>query len=350
MPNGTDRPVADVVRLQTEVIGRGARVSIMRIHVMRWLAGWASVAGRTLLMALCAVHQAAAQPEQSARCGAHGVALQVLGSGGPELQDQRASSSYLIWFNGQPTVLVDVGGGSALRFGQSGASVAPLEVILLTHLHVDHTADLPALVKSSFFESRTGPLPVYGPGGNHDFPATTQFVTSLFGQRNGTYRYLSDFVSSTPSGAYRLEPHDVRLVGPEVRRIYAAPGVQVFATAVVHGGVPAVAYRVEIATTRIAFSGDTNGDNGNLERLAKDVDLLVAHNAVREGATGVERALHMPPSVIGRIAAAAAVKKLILSHRMLRTLGHETETVAGVRRSFVGPVAFADDLDCFPVP
>ena len=30
-------------------------------------------------------------------CGAHGVAVQVLGSGGPELEDKRASSSYLIW-------------------------------------------------------------------------------------------------------------------------------------------------------------------------------------------------------------------------------------------------------------
>jgi hypothetical protein len=30
-------------------------------------------------------------------CGGEGVSVQVLGSGGPELQDKRASSSYLIW-------------------------------------------------------------------------------------------------------------------------------------------------------------------------------------------------------------------------------------------------------------
>ena len=115
------------------------------------------------------------------------------------------------------------------------------------------------------------------------------------------------------------------------------------------GRVPAVAYRVEIAGARIAFSGDGNGDNGNLERLARGADLLVAHNAVREGATGVEHALHMPPSVIGRIAADAAVGRLVLSHRMLRSLGHEDETEAAVRKSFAGPVTFANDLDCFPV-
>lgn len=59
--------------------------------------------------------------------------------------------------------------------------------------------------------------------------------------------------------------------------------------------------------------------------------------------------LHMPPSVIGKIAANAHVKRLILSHRMLRTLGKENETQAEINRSFSGPVAFANDLDCFPV-
>ena len=49
----------------------------------------------------------------AAGCGAHGVAVQVLGSGGPELQDKRACSSYLIWRDGVPRVLVDSGGGSA---------------------------------------------------------------------------------------------------------------------------------------------------------------------------------------------------------------------------------------------
>ena len=42
-----------------------------------------------------------------------------------------------------------------------------------------------------------------------------------------------------------------------------------------------------------------------------------------EGASGVERKLHMPPSVIGQISAEAKVRQLVLSHRMLRTLGKE---------------------------
>jgi ribonuclease BN (tRNA processing enzyme) len=282
-------------------------------------------------------------------CGAGGVALQVLGSGGPELQDKRASTSYLVWRGGIPRVLVDSGGGSALRFGESGATMSDLDVILLTHLHVDHTADLTALVKSSFFEERHRTLPIYGPDGNRIFPSTTRFIKTLFGNPNGAYAYLSDFVTPGAADSYPLEAHDVDPGAQDVRQIYSAQGTRIFATRVVHGGVPALAYRVEMDNVSIAFSGDTDGNNGNLERLARNVNLFVAHNAVPEGATGVERSLHMPPSVIGKIASAAAVKQLVLSHRMLRTLGHESESLTAIRATYNGTVTFADDLQCFQV-
>ena len=99
----------------------------------------------------------------------------------------------------------------------------------------------------------------------------------------------------------------------------------------------------------IVFSGDTNGEGEGLVRLAKNADLFIAHNAVPEGATGVERSLHMPPSVIGQIAKDANVKRLVLSHRMLRTLGKEDQTQAEIKKRYLGPVAFANDLDCFSV-
>jgi hypothetical protein len=50
-------------------------------------------------------------PQANAQnCGEKGVAVQVLGSGGPELQDKRASSSYLVWQDGQARALIDAGG------------------------------------------------------------------------------------------------------------------------------------------------------------------------------------------------------------------------------------------------
>lgn len=292
---------------------------------------------------------AALAEAQVASCGARGVAVQVLGSGGPEVQDRRASSSYLVWQNGRARVLIDSGGGSALRFGESGATVTSLDVVLLTHLHVDHTADLAALIKSSFFEARDRELPLYGPVGNDAFPSTTEFIRTLFDERHGAYRYLGSFVDTAAPAPYLLHAHDVRLTESEIRQIYAQGGLRVLATRVIHGGVPAIAFRVELGGVSAAFSGDTNGDNGNLERLASHADLLIAHNAVPEGATGVERALHMPPSVIGRIAKTANVRRLVLSHRMLRTLGREAETERIIRGIFNGPISFADDLSCYPL-
>jgi ribonuclease BN (tRNA processing enzyme) len=274
----------------------------------------------------------------------------VLGSGGPELQDKRASSSYLVWQDGQARVLVDAGGGSALRFGESGAKMSQLDVILFTHFHIDHSADFPALIFSSWFEERDRPLPVYGPAGNSVFPSTVDFVHALFNNRNGVYRYLSELlVVPQEKGSYQLQPHNV--VGDAASSVaFRGEHLSAYAARVIHGSVPALAWRVEIGGKSIVFSGDTNGEGADLVHLAKDADLFIAHNAVPEGATGVERQLHMPPSVIGQIAQEAHVKRLVLSHRMLRTLGKEEQTQSEISKNFSGPVAFANDLDCFPVP
>jgi ribonuclease BN (tRNA processing enzyme) len=168
----------------------------------------------------------------------------------------------------------------------------------------------------------------------------------LFDRKRGAYRYLGDFLDGS-QGGYVLQAHDVLLGAHEIRRLFSSGDLSASATQVVHGGVPAIAWRISIAHRTIAFSGDTNGENGNLERLAKDADLFVAHNAIPEGETGSARQLHMPPSVIGRIAHAAGVRQIVLSHRMLRTLGQEATTMAAIAKSYSGPVAFADDLDCF---
>jgi ribonuclease BN (tRNA processing enzyme) len=296
-----------------------------------------------LLVTACDAFPAAAQS-----CGSTGLAVQVLGSGGPESQDKRASTSYLVWDHGKARVIVDAGGGSALRFGESGAQMSQVDVFLFSHFHVDHTSDLPALIFSSWFEDRKRPLPIYGPPGNQFMPATTEFVHDLFSDPHGAYRYLSELVSPTGDGSYRLQPHNVA-AGPEPILVFRSAYMAVYAVRVIHGAVPALAWRVEIGGKRIVFSGDTNGEGEGLTELTSKADLFIAHNAVPEGATGVERRLHMPPSVIGNIAANAHVRQLVLSHRMLRTLGKENETEAEIRRQYSGPIAFANDLDCFAV-
>lgn len=307
---------------------------------------WAFVAAPCAVVALLQAGFASAARAQV--CGKQGVVLQVLGSGGPELQDKRASSSYLIWENGQARVLVDSGGGSALRFGESGAQMSQLDVILFTHFHVDHSGDFAALIKSSWFEDRTKPLPIYGPQGNEFMPATTEFVADFFGSEHGAYRYLSELFNPHEEGSYKMQPHNV-LAGETPHESFHDGDLKASAVRVVHGGVPALAWRVQIDGKVIVFSGDTNGEGEGLVRVAENADLFVAHNAVPEGATGIERRLHMPPSVIGQIANEARVKRLVLSHRMLRTLGKEEQTKMEIRKRYAGPLEFANDLDCFAV-
>jgi ribonuclease BN (tRNA processing enzyme) len=296
------------------------------------------------LLSVCEALSASAQS-----CGATGLAVQVLGSGGPESQDKRASTSYLIWENGKARVVLDAGGGSNLRFGQSGAQMSQVDVFLFSRFHIDHTSDFPAMIFSSWFEDRNRPLPVYGPAGNDIMPSTVEFVNDLFSEPHGAYRYLSELVDSS-AGSYKLQPHNVAASAAPILVLRTA-GMALYAVSVVHGDFPALAWRVEIDGKRIVFSGDTNGEGQGLVQLASNADLFVAHNAVPEGATGVERRLHMPPSVIGTIAANAHVKQLILSHRMLRTLGKENEIKiqAEIARRFSGPIKFANDLDCYPV-
>ena len=299
-----------------------------------------------VLALLCASSLAPMASATGTTCSGRNVQVQVLGSGRPEMEDKRASSSYLVWRDGRPRLLIDSGGGSALRFGQAGAHVAQLDAVLFTHLHIDHSADFPALIKSSYFEERKVPLPVYGPPGSESFPSTTEFVTGLFDDKHGVYRYLADFLAGK-NGGYSLEAHDVALTGREIRTVISTGGLLLDATQVIHGAVPAIAWRVRMGGRVIVFSGDTNGDNGNLERLATGADLFVAHNSIPEGETGAARQLHMPPSVIGRIAKVAGVRQVVLSHRMLRTLGRESETRSVIARVYPGPVTFAEDLDCF---
>ena len=171
-------------------------------------------------------------------------------------------------------------------------------------------------------------------------------MAELFDRSHGAFRYLGDFLTGK-DGGYVLHAHDVPLREHEVRTLFRAEGITANATRVVHGGVPALGWRVNVGGKSIVFSGDGNGDNGNLELLAKNADLFVAHNAIPEGETGSARQLHMPPSVIGRIAQSAGVRQVVLSHRMLRTLGRESETLAVIARVYPGPVTFADDLDCY---
>ena len=141
--------------------------------------------------------------------------------------------------------------------------------------------------------------------------------------------------------------------------------VKVTATRVVHPPITqAYAYRFETKHGSVVFSGDTAYAPA-LAELAKDADILVHEIMSPPGIETLLRrvpnsaalrkhllASHTQPEEVGKIAAQAHVKTLVLNHFVPGddpTLGSETWT-EGVRKHFSGNIVVGKDLLEIPLP
>ena len=279
--------------------------------------------------------------------------LVVLGSGGPGATG-RAGSSYLVLLDGVPRVLVDAGPGSFARLGEAKLSLAKTDIVLLTHLHVDHAGELPGLLKARAVSSR-GPisLQVFGPqgrrgkGGGDDasasFPSTSQFVDRLFGKL-GVFGYLRSF-----SAPMTIKANDVSTAlapGRQPTTLLTERGLVISAIAGHHRDAPAVIYRIDYAGKSITFSGDIDADGlPGLRRIARDTDLLVFNSVVLDppGSPAVLYTLHTPPKAIGEVARDAGAKQLMLSHLSPTIDSARPAVEASIKLAFKGPMVFAQD-------
>ncbi len=298
-----------------------------------------------LLLSLC-IAPSVSQAASEAYCGHEGVWLQILGAGGPEINDGQGGPSYLVWHDNKARLLVDTGAGASVQFDKSNANFADLEAIVFTHLHADHTSDFPALIKGSAWAERTEPLKVLGPTGAGAFPDTSEFVERLIG-KNGAYPYLASFLTSQSASGYKLSVIDVPATGNRRWARFGSNNLKLAAIPVNHGPVPALAWRAEIGGQSIVFSGDFNNQKNVLPKFANKADALVLHHAIPESARGAARELHAIPSQLGRIAGQAEPRMLILGHRMTRTRGVESLSRAAIEQNYNGPLIFANDMECW---
>ena len=276
-------------------------------------------------------------------CRDAAVAIEVLGSGGPILDDDRGSAGYVVWVDGSARLIVDLGPGAMSAFGAAGGTVDELDAVLLSHLHVDHSADLAALGKSAWFGGRTKALPIVGPAEAGAFPSTTGFVQGMFGA-DGIYRYLSGYTEG--GKPFAMRPRDVALDGAEPTEVLRTQELTVRALGVPHGPVPALAFVVEVDGFSVGFMGDQRADEERYVSMMRDVDVLVAHMAVSDGPDPVAGALHATPERLGIVAAEAGVERLVLSHLMPRTLANLDANVESIGRAFEGEVVVAYDGLC----
>ena len=334
------------------------------------------------------------------------LSVMVLGSGGPiATAEGRASAGYLIFTDGKPRILMDVGGGTYQRLAKSGTNIKDLDIILLSHLHADHTGDLTPVIKTLYFHNnlarsgRTTPINIYGPtsstiprgagskgvyypipgteppvDGPLIYPATADYVHDHYSiPKGGVERYLTAFVKGISGGAseFAYSANDLSscVSCRYVEEVLSTPdGLVVTAIAVDHGPVPAVAFRVEYKGHSIVYSGDT-GSKGlggkvvdgvvypgfganNMTTISQDADLLIYDTAVME-ADGLPNnplfhVLHTQPSLIANVAITANVKKLVLSHLTPVTSPRVNEIKKIIKRAgFDGKIKIAKDLKVY---
>ena len=282
-------------------------------------------------------------------CQSDRVKLQMLGTRGPEFLDGNASTGYLIWLDNKARVIVDAGPGSLQRFKQSKANFDDVDLMLFSHFHADHSADFPSYVKASFFTDRTKPLTVMGPDGTPFVSSAEQFVERAIGKKGGMYPYLSAFIEPEIHSSYTIKTTTLPWSYSDlnVKKVIEKDGITVKSVSTHHGPFPSMGYRVEVGGCSISFTGDMSGRLNAMPDLAKDSDILVAHNAVSEDATGVAALLHMTPSYIGKMAKRAKVKKLLLTHLMKRSMSVKAQTKSLIAKHYAGEVIFPNDLDIF---
>ena len=195
-------------------------------------------------------------------------------------------------------VLVDLGFGTLRRMTGLGLPLGALDVVAISHRHQDHFADLLPLLftlRHQPGERRVAPLALIG---YPDFGGDLDRLGAVFG----------DWVTDP---GFPLDVWEAADTPVEIDRDDTT--VEIDAYPVVHSP-EAVGFRITLGVAGrevvVAYTGDTE-ESEEAIALARDADLLIAECSV---ADGLQMWGHMSPRAVGRVAAAAGVKRLAVGH------------------------------------
>lgn len=307
---------------------------------------------------------AAAQgPEQPAQ--GPGTRLVLLGTqGGPNYTAARGEQANAVIVDGQP-YLVDCGYGALGALKKAGLNHRQIAQVFLTHLHDDHTADLPALLVRQWTDGRVDPTTVIGPYG------TTRMVEAVraFGEANATIRLVDEARRVKPADLLRARDVEATPMPAEVHRdervtVRSVENTHFPAESKQRMPYRSLSFRFDAHDRSIVLSGDTAYSSGLVE-LARGADVfvceamdvaamrkafegMVARGMYADNPEGIWRHIvetHTPVEDAGRMAAEARVGTLVLSHVIpgaLDTLPDETY-ISAARKAFKGRVVVGRD-------
>lgn len=324
------------------------------------------LAAVTVALAGCAVAQA---PAPSAAKPAEFVTLGT--GGGPVIRRERSEPANAVVVNGA-VYLFDVGSGVERQMAGAHLALGDVRAVFISHHHIDHDADLGQIMASRWMFNHLAPMPVIGP------PGTVEQVRNLAAAAKVVE--LAPIGTAGPRGKppvlATVTPQDLAADMDAPTEIYKDANVRVLAIANTHYHFPpgspmakfsrSYAYRVETVHRTFVFTGDT-GPSENVARLARGADVLVSEvidldkmQAILRKAPDLPPAMlpemirhmeedHLTPVEVGKLAAAAGVKEVVLTH-IVPGMDGETDLggyTKGIQPTFTGRVRLARDLDRF---
>ena len=268
--------------------------------------------------------------------------------GGPRVGEAgRSNPATLILINDVP-YLVDCGYGATKQLLNAGIAVNKLRYIFITHHHSDHNLEFGPLIYNSWITGLPTQIDAYGP------PGLTKMAEDFF-------NYLKFDIDTRMVDEGRSDPrrlmtaHEFQKAGVVIENA----DVKVSSCRVRHPPITeAYAYRFDAKDRSVVISGDT-AYAPELATFAKDADVLIHEVMYLPGIEALISRLpnakrlrehlmaaHTLPEDVGRIAAAAGVKTLVLSHFVPGDDASITDEQwsADVRKHFKGRIVVGKDL------
>ena len=254
--------------------------------------------------------------------------LTILGSGTLFPRLKRNAPGYLVKID-KDLVLMDAGEGSKKRLMEAGVDPIDVDQVLITHTHVDHIAELPALFWYFNYPEtpRKKDLIVIGPKG---FKKYIQEMLKLFMKKS-----LKEYEKGV---GFKLKIREVSKSRIKFKSwVLKTDNVDKQKHTYLSD---AIAFRLEQKDKSMVYGGDTRYNYPkNLLNLAKDTDLLLVESAKPDQHKSDE---HLTPSKAGELATKANAKKLVLTHFYPDCEKYDIKKQA--QKEYKGPIVIAKDL------